>query len=96
MVIQLSESGSPVQRHFADAGLRPAIQARGHRTFHIAQTDGADVTLRLRDDMGGLQPLQLLVENVVDRQCVAESILNGAINLAAVGVNVNGRLGTGG
>ena len=41
-----------------------------NRSFDIGKTDGANLALRLGDDMGGLQLPQTLGEDFVDAECV--------------------------
>ena len=71
-------------------------QAARHRLLDVAQADGADFALHLRDDVRGLKPLQDVVEDPVDGQRVAHGLLHQPVDLAAVAIDGNARLGADG
>jgi len=68
-----------------------ALQPRADGALHVALADGADLALRLRDDHVRLQPRQQLAVNVVDRQRLAQPVLDLAVDLLAGQVNVERR-----
>jgi len=64
--------------------LRPACEPRRNRVLYVSQADGADVTLDLRQDVGGLQALQDIVENFINRNRRRQGLFHQMVDFAAV------------
>src|SRR5262249_8158115 len=68
----------------------------GQGRLHVALADGADGTLRLRDDHVGTQLAQHVGADAVDRQGLLDDGLDALVDVAAGAVDVELRLGTDG
>jgi len=67
--------------------LGAALQAAGHRGLDVAQAHGTDFALDLGEDVGGLEALDDVIEDVVDRDGLARGLFDEAIDFGAAGID---------
>ena len=69
--------------HFRAGG-----KSRAQRAFHIGEAYRAYLTLRLRDDMCGLEAFQNIVEDLVNALRGGKRFLHAPVDLAAIAMDV--------